>query len=95
LITFYAEWQRDSRRQPSGYEYCRERLAKPHKQSTVMLDGMIEDADAYHVAMRVRGGSTIVHEMESLLLHGGHRSRFRRHARATVSPRRRRGGATG
>lgn len=78
LITFYAEWRRDSRKQPSGYEYCRNRLARIKEKSTFMLDDMIEDADAFNVAMKVREGSTIAKEVESLFKGGGHLSRFER-----------------
>jgi hypothetical protein len=76
LITFYAEWQRDIRNQPSGYDYCRQRLAKEDVKSTFMLDDMVEDADAFIVATKVRDGSTIPHEVESLFKGGGFRSRF-------------------
>jgi hypothetical protein len=76
LMTFYAEWRRDSRRQPSGYDYCRDRLARIDKKSTFMLDDMIEDADAFNIAMKVRNGSTIADEVKSLFKGGGYRSRF-------------------
>ncbi|MEU1276338.1 hypothetical protein [Streptomyces sp. NPDC005799] len=68
LITFYAEWRRDSHKQPSGYEYCLERLARKDIQSTYMLDDMIEDADGFNVATKVRAGSTIADEVTSLFL---------------------------
>jgi hypothetical protein len=80
LITFYAEWRRDSGKQPSGYKYCMERLARKDVQSTFMLDDMIEDVDAFNIGMGVRGGATIVDEVKSLFLgeQPGYQSRFER-----------------
>lgn len=76
LITFYADWRRDHRSWPSGYDYCQERLAKADKKSSFMLDDMIEDADAFNVALKIRGGSSIVNQVESLLQGEGCKSRF-------------------
>jgi hypothetical protein len=64
LISFYAEWQRDIAKQPSGYKYCMERLAKKDVQSTFMLDDLIADADAFNVALKVREGSCITDEVK-------------------------------
>jgi hypothetical protein len=78
LITFFAEWQRDKAKQPSGYDYCLERLARKDVQSTFMLDDLIEDADAFNVAMMVRSGSTVSGAVKSLFLgvNPGYRRRF-------------------
>jgi hypothetical protein len=68
----------DSATQPSGYKYCTERLAKKDVQSTFMLDDLIEDADAFNVAMKVRAGSNIADEVKSLFLgaNPGYGTRF-------------------
>jgi hypothetical protein len=78
LITFYAEWQRDHHSYPSGYDYCRARLARVEEKSTFELDDMVEDVDAFNVAMKVRGGSTIANEVDALFNHQGYRSRMKR-----------------
>ncbi|WP_062354133.1 glycoside hydrolase domain-containing protein [Herbidospora yilanensis] len=76
LMTFYGEWRRDSGSYASGYTYCAERLAKPVGEGTFKLRDLVEDADAYNLAVRVRSGESIAQAAGSYYLHGGHVTRF-------------------
>ena len=78
LMTFYGEWRRDSDSYSSGYTYCQERMAKVDQDSTFKLRDLIEDADAYNIAMNVRGGGNIADAVDANFRGGGHLSRFRR-----------------
>ncbi|WP_062428268.1 glycoside hydrolase domain-containing protein [Herbidospora daliensis] len=76
LMTFYGEWRRDSASHASGYAYCADRLAKLDGEGTFKLRDLVEDADAYNLAVRVRSGETIAQAADSYYLHGGHVTRF-------------------
>lgn len=79
LMTFYGEWRRDSDSYASGYTYCQERLAKVDGDGTFKLRDLIEDADAYNIAVAVRAGTNIADAVRANLKGGGHLSRFRRY----------------
>lgn len=77
-LTFYGEWRRDSASFASGLTYCNERLAKVDGNGTFKLRDLIEDADAYNMAMRVRAGANIADEVAATYLGAGYLTRFRR-----------------
>jgi peptidoglycan hydrolase-like protein with peptidoglycan-binding domain len=77
-MTFYGEWRRDSDSYSSGYTYCTEKLAKVDGNGTFKLRDLIEDADAYNIAMRIRDGANIADEVQAYYKGGGHLSRFKR-----------------
>ncbi|MEU8841604.1 glycoside hydrolase domain-containing protein [Streptomyces roseus] len=54
LYTFYGEWRRDSDSYPNPYTYCTDRLAKIGVPSTFSFPDLIEDADGYLLAERLR-----------------------------------------
>ncbi|MER7823761.1 glycoside hydrolase domain-containing protein [Streptomyces sp. NPDC096097] len=54
LFTFYGEWRRDSESYPNGYTYCQDKLAKIGVASTFSFTDLVEDADGYLIAERVR-----------------------------------------
>lgn len=79
LMTFYGEWRRDSLSYPSGLTYCREKLAKVTGDSgggTFKLRDLIEDADAYNLAARIRAGANVIDAMEDYYRGGGLLKRF-------------------
>ncbi len=78
LYTFYGEWRRDSDSIASGYDYCRQRLARiDDTTGTFKLTDLLEDSTAYTIATAVRGGRTIVQAMQDHLL-GGYTTRLKR-----------------
>ncbi|MFB6664749.1 glycoside hydrolase domain-containing protein [Streptomyces parvus] len=77
LITFYAEWQRDRDSYASGYQYCAERLAKTGIPSTFGYSDLLEDADGYLIAQRVRAGLDIATAVLRHYESGGSNGRFR------------------
>ncbi|MET8340316.1 hypothetical protein ABZV14_34330 [Streptosporangium canum] len=77
-ITFYGEWRRDSESYSSGYTYCQEKLAKINGGGTFKLRDLIEDADAYNIAMRIRAGANIADEVYANYKGSGYLSRFKR-----------------
>jgi hypothetical protein len=78
LMTFYGEWRRDSDSFASGYTYCEERLAKIDGNGTFKLRDLVEDADAYNIAMALRPGVSIADEIARTYQQGGHLTRLRR-----------------
>ncbi|GAB1823972.1 glycoside hydrolase domain-containing protein [Herbidospora sp. RD11066] len=78
LMTFYGEWRRDIASYASGYAYCAEKLAQLGGTGTFKLRDLIEDADAFNLAMRVRGGESIADAVESYYQGGGYLTRFGR-----------------
>ncbi|RPE42868.1 uncharacterized protein DUF1906 [Streptomyces sp. Ag109_O5-1] len=65
LMTFYGEWRRDSDSFPNGYTYCTERLGKIGSVSSFGFDDLVEDADGFLLAEKMRSGvaiTTALHE---------------------------------
>jgi peptidoglycan hydrolase-like protein with peptidoglycan-binding domain len=60
LFTLYGEWRRDSDSYASGYTYCQEKLAKIGVRSTFGFNDLIEDADGFIIARRIREGMSVV-----------------------------------
>lgn len=77
LITFYAEWRRDSDRWSSGYTYCMDRLAKINVTTTFGFNDLIEDVDGHNIGRAVRGGTNIVEALRDVYQRGGHLHRHR------------------
>ncbi|RZU48694.1 putative peptidoglycan binding protein [Krasilnikovia cinnamomea] len=77
LMTFYGDWRRESNRVPSGLAFCREKLARQTDDNSFKLRDMLEDADAYNVAMNLRAGAKITDELDNLFRRGGYKRRFR------------------
>lgn len=63
LMTFYGEWRRDSDSYASATTSCAAKLARIDVVSTFKLRDLIEDADAYNIAMAVRGGTNIADDV--------------------------------
>ncbi|RZB18641.1 DUF1906 domain-containing protein [Streptomyces sp. F001] len=59
LMTFYGEWRRDSDSYASGYTYCTERMAKIGVESSFAIGDLIEDADGFLLAEKMRAGTPI------------------------------------
>ncbi|MFD7704999.1 glycoside hydrolase domain-containing protein [Streptomyces caelestis] len=59
LMTFYGEWRRDSDSYASGHTYCTERLGKTGVTSTFGFSDLVEDADGFLLAERMRSGVPI------------------------------------
>ncbi|MGW8850634.1 glycoside hydrolase domain-containing protein [Streptomyces xiamenensis] len=80
LMTFYGEWRRDAEEYASGYLYCKDRLAKLDVPSTFPLSDLIEDADGYNIARRVKAGERIDGVIRNYYTTGGaNLSRFKRY----------------
>ncbi|GGT28247.1 hypothetical protein [Streptomyces purpureus] len=82
IITFYAEWRRDSDANASGYTFVKNRLGKINVVSTFGLADLIEDADGFNIAMAVKGGLSVQQAVRDYyttgeLTKGGHLRRFR------------------
>jgi hypothetical protein len=69
-ITFYGDWRRESDRFPEAYEFCRERLTSLEQRSTFMLDDLVDDAEAYNVAMAIIDGDSIVDVLRATYRNG-------------------------
>ncbi|MER8017839.1 glycoside hydrolase domain-containing protein [Streptomyces griseoluteus] len=59
LMTFYGEWRRDSDSYASGYTYCTERMAKIGVESSFAIGDLIEDADGFLLAEKMRNKTPI------------------------------------
>jgi peptidoglycan hydrolase-like protein with peptidoglycan-binding domain len=59
LMTFYGEWRRDSDSFANGYTYCTERLGKIGVVSSFGFSDLVEDADGFLLAERMRSGVPI------------------------------------
>jgi peptidoglycan hydrolase-like protein with peptidoglycan-binding domain len=80
LMTFYGEWRRDSDSYASGLTYCNEKLGKIEGNGTFKLRDLIEDADAWNIAKRIKAGSNIADVVASYYATGGnHLTRFKRY----------------
>lgn len=77
LMTFYGEWRRDSDSYASGYTYCLERLAKVGIDSSFGFDDLIEDADGFLLAAKVRSGVPINTALRDHYEKTGGATRFR------------------
>lgn len=82
IITFYAEWRRDSDSNASGYTYAKERLGRANVSSTFGLGDLCEDADGFNIAMAVKGGLSVEQAVKDYyttgeLTDGGFLRRFR------------------
>lgn len=76
LFTFYGEWRRDSASYSSGYTYCKEKLGKIGVNSTFSFSDLVEDADGYLLARKVRAGATIVEAVRDHYTGAGGAKRF-------------------
>lgn len=56
-ITFYGEWERDFSDQQDGYAYCQAHLFRDG--TTFKMQDLIEDVDAFNIAMRMRAQPTL------------------------------------
>jgi hypothetical protein len=75
LITFYAEW----RKAGAPPDYCAATLFSATATTSFGLEDLIEDVDAYNIAVSVRAGDGDIAELvRQNLLEGGTASRFRR-----------------
>ncbi|WP_242441117.1 glycoside hydrolase domain-containing protein [Streptomyces sp. CB02923] len=77
LFTFYGEWRRDSDTTSSGYTYCKERLGKIGIPTSFSFNDLVEDADGYLLAQRVRGGQTIAEAVRAHYAGSGGVDRFK------------------
>ncbi|MFJ1600891.1 glycoside hydrolase domain-containing protein [Streptomyces sp. NPDC088261] len=77
LMTFYGEWRRDSDSYASGYTYCTERLAKIGVNSTFGIGDLIEDADGFLLAEKMRAGKPINEAVREHYAGSGGAARFR------------------
>ena len=60
LLTFYADWRNAAESYSSGYTFCMDKLAKPDMVTSFAFDDLLEDADGYLIAEKVRSGIDIV-----------------------------------
>ncbi|MGE7388373.1 hypothetical protein ACQKM2_23185 [Streptomyces sp. NPDC004126] len=79
LVTFYAEWRRDSDRWSSGHTYCTDRLAKINVTTTFGFNDLIEDVDGYDIGRAILQGATVVEAFRDVYQRGGHLHRYRDH----------------
>lgn len=77
LFTFYGEWRRDSETYSSGYTYCKDKLGKIGVPSSFSFPDLVEDADGYLLAQKVRGGQTIVEAVHGHYTGTGGATRFK------------------
>ncbi|WP_338486390.1 glycoside hydrolase domain-containing protein [Streptomyces sp. SCSIO 75703] len=77
LMTFYGEWRRDSDSYASGYTYCTERLGKVGTLSSFSFDDLIEDADGFLLAEKMRSGVPITTALRDHYEKTGGVTRFR------------------
>jgi peptidoglycan hydrolase-like protein with peptidoglycan-binding domain len=77
-MTFYGEWRRDVGAYPSAAAYCQQKLAQAGTVGTFTRRDLVEDADGYAIARRLRAGATITGAVRAHYLAGGHLSRFTR-----------------
>lgn len=77
-MTFYGEWRRDSDDQPKGGKYCVDHMCNVRDDTTFKMRDLVEDADCYNVAMRLRANPAlnIADEMERVLA-GGYKTRMK------------------
>ena len=75
-ITFYADWRREHRDYPSGRAYCEKKLMSADVDSSFKLSDLMEDVDAYNIAMRLRAGEKINDVVRAVYGEGGHTSRI-------------------
>jgi hypothetical protein len=57
LITFYGEWLRDIKQQADPYKYCQDKLF--HEGTTFKMQDLIEDVDAFNIAIKLRADDTL------------------------------------
>lgn len=77
LMTFYGEWRRDSDSYANGYTYCTQRLAKIGIASSFAFNDLVEDADGFLLAERMRSGVPITTALREHYEKTGGVSRFR------------------
>ncbi|RSS96148.1 DUF1906 domain-containing protein [Streptomyces sp. WAC02707] len=77
LMTFYGEWRRDSDSYADGYTYCTERLAKIGTLTTFGFNDLVEDADGFLVAEKMRSGVPITTALREHYEKAAGISRFR------------------
>ncbi|MFD8262581.1 hypothetical protein ACFV19_27525 [Streptomyces griseoluteus] len=77
LMTLYGEWRRDSDSYPSGSAYVDAKFARIGVDSTFAYGDLLEDADGYLIAERVRGNKNIVEAVTDHYRGTGGLSRFR------------------
>ncbi|MEV5433335.1 glycoside hydrolase domain-containing protein [Streptomyces sp. NPDC052701] len=58
-MTFYGEWRRDIDSYADGYTYCTERLGKIGVVSSFGFNDLVEDADGFLLAEKMRSGVAI------------------------------------
>jgi hypothetical protein len=75
-ITFYADWRREHRGYASGRAFCADKLMRASARSTFELSDLMEDVDAYNVAMRLRAGEKIGDVVSAFYGDGGRRARI-------------------
>lgn len=75
-ITFYADWRREHDDYASGHAFCQDKLMSAAEHSTFELSDLMEDVDAYNVAMRLRAGEKINDVVRSLFGDGGYQARL-------------------
>lgn len=76
LLTFYAEWRDAAASYSSGYTFCMDRLAQPNVTTSFGFNDLIEDADGYLIARKVRGGTDIVTAVREQYTGGAGLKRF-------------------
>lgn len=76
LLTFYADWQNAIASYSSGYTFCMDRLAQPNIVTSFGFNDLIEDADGYLIARKVRAGVDIATAVREHYVGGGGLSRF-------------------
>ncbi|WP_018255279.1 hypothetical protein [Salinispora mooreana] len=76
LMTFYTDWRNSEEQYASGRAFCEAKLAKPGVTSSFGFSDLLEDADGYMIAQRVRSGQTIVEAITHCYDGGGGLRRF-------------------
>ncbi len=77
LITFYAEWQRETTQGSTGRQYCLDHLFRDD-DSTFTISDLISDADAYNTAVAILNGTDVAAVVRGDLQGGGWQTRFSR-----------------
>jgi peptidoglycan hydrolase-like protein with peptidoglycan-binding domain len=79
LLTFYRDWRDAAASYSSGHTFCMDKLAQPNVPTSFGFSDLVEDADGYLIAGKVRGGVDIVRAVREHYVGGGGIKRFSRY----------------
>ncbi|MFC1230247.1 MULTISPECIES: glycoside hydrolase domain-containing protein [Streptomyces] len=77
LMTFWADWRNSEEEYADPLQFSHDKLGVPGVVSSFGFNDLIEDADGYHLAQAVRGGTNIVDAMKAFYNGGRGLSRFK------------------